>query len=203
VVDLLPAALRMNAFNVAIPRLTCSDAQRPGWLEVYLSDDISCLLHPKSIMLQPRSRFGPKALRCAIVESCSGATQLGHYTPLGYGTKWLAPQRIRLTKNQCGPGDRRTPRPEGRCGAAAAGSGPTPPAGQMHCATASLGLSASIGTSNVIGVSNATAARHDGGREPTTIGAIVGGKSLYPPPAALSPCGAIWWCCSSTGFKLS
>ena len=55
VVYLLPAALRINAFNVAIPRLTCSDAQRPGWLEVYFGDDISCLLYPTSIMLQPLS----------------------------------------------------------------------------------------------------------------------------------------------------
>ena len=45
-VDLLPAPFRMNALNVAIPRLTCSDAQRPGWLEVPFGNDISCLLHP-------------------------------------------------------------------------------------------------------------------------------------------------------------
>jgi hypothetical protein len=80
-VDLLPAPFRMNALNVAIPRLTCSDAQRPGWLEVPFGNDISCLLHPTSVMLQLLSRFSPKALRCAIVERCSGATDLTHYTP--------------------------------------------------------------------------------------------------------------------------
>jgi hypothetical protein len=80
-VYLLPAALRMNALNVAIPRLTCSDAQRPGWLEVYFGDDGSCLLKQKSTMPQSLSQSGRKALRCAIVDSRSGATDLAHYTP--------------------------------------------------------------------------------------------------------------------------
>jgi hypothetical protein len=77
-VYLLPAALRMNSLNVAIPSLTCSDAQRPGWLKVYFGDDASCLLHPKSTALQPLSRFWRKALRCTIAESRSGATDLDH-----------------------------------------------------------------------------------------------------------------------------
>lgn len=126
-VYLLPAALRMNAPNVAIPRLTCSDAQRPGWLKVYFGDDISCLLHPKSTALQPLSRFGRKALRCAIVESRSGATDLVNYTPqVGMERNGLRRCGIRLTKNQCGPGERQTRPPKGRLARAAEGSGPTP-----------------------------------------------------------------------------
>ena len=43
VVDLLAAPLSMNALNVAIPRLTCSDTQCPGWLEVYFGNGVSCV----------------------------------------------------------------------------------------------------------------------------------------------------------------
>ena len=143
-VYLLPAALRMNAFNVAIPRLTCSDAQRPGWLEVYFGDDVSCLLHPKTAMLQSLSQFGPKALRCTIVEGCYGAADLAHDTPTGYGAKWLAPLRIRLTKNQCGPGDRRGPRPKGRAWRLAAGIVTNPSRGRKVLAHKWSGLSAAI-----------------------------------------------------------
>ena len=127
-VYLLPAALRMNALNVAIPRLTCSDAQRPGWLKVYFGDDGSCLLHPKPTALQPLSRLGRRALRCAVVERRSGATDLANYYPPRWGMARNGLRRcgIRLTKNQCGPGERQTRPPKGRLARAAEGSGPTP-----------------------------------------------------------------------------
>jgi hypothetical protein len=90
-VYLLPAALRMNALNVAIPRLTCSVAQRPGWLEVCFGDDGSCLLKQKSTM---RNYFrSPSEKRCGAQSLTVVLAQPIWRTipPTGYGAKWLAP----------------------------------------------------------------------------------------------------------------
>ena len=89
VVYLLPAALRMNALNVAIPRLTCSDAQRPGWLKVYFGDDVSCLLHRNALRCNRfrdsgEKRCGAQSLKVVLAQPI---------WPGGYGAKWLAPLR--------------------------------------------------------------------------------------------------------------
>ncbi len=52
VVYLLPAAFRVNAVRVPIPRLTCGDTQLTWRLERCLSDGVSSLLWPKCVMQQ-------------------------------------------------------------------------------------------------------------------------------------------------------
>ena len=139
-VDLLPAPLSMNALNVAIPRLTCSDTQRPRWLEVYFGNGFSCLLRPKSILLQSLSRVSPKALRCKIVESCSSATDLISYPHWVWREMGCA---------AADPTDQKSLRPRWPTWTKAAGSvwgggggirtNPLP-AGEMHCGASGSGF---------------------------------------------------------------
>jgi hypothetical protein len=66
-VDLLPAPLGVDPANVSIPRLTCGDAQRPWWFEVYVGNGCILFASPKLVTLQ-RISLRRVALRCKVFQ---------------------------------------------------------------------------------------------------------------------------------------